>query len=408
MTQVEQSCLMTLNNLLSQDADEWQPIVPTRRHSLPVQSPTTVTSTSFQAFLPVPTPSSALHTLVSNLRHRYDASPNMDIVDNATLLQELDTRVTSLIDNGSIQPRDASLAESLVSLLSHLSRVSDISPDSSHRTPVDLLQATSSNTDIYDTLRQQVLELQSHRDAHALTNGHSQVRRPPVQAVEHAMLWHKIDSGLDEVCRLCRERTEPGPRAYSPTAPSLPPEYEVADYEPPTYDPTEYSETAAAKAAQNVHRPTPSLPVPQSQNSMDEKMRLDLEAVTMAIDRLYLVAPQLSNQRVELKKAKLEKMEQARAGGSATVGDSWRVSRARRKGKAKEILGGGARERGITVSGSKVAEDDVQDLEKILELIGKASTRRIDDQRVTLEGERGMAERIEKARLRDLEKVSNI
>lgn len=395
---------MTLNNLLSQDADEWQPIVPNRRHSMPAQSPTTTVSANFQALLPIPTPSSALHTLVANLRHRYDVSSHdMELVDDASLLRELDNRVTSLVDRGAIHPRDARLAQALVSLLTHLNRVSAISPDSSsHRSPVDFPQATPT-ADVYDTLRRQVLELQTHRDTRALSDG----RRPPIQAVEHAVLWSKIDNDLDEVCRLCRERTESAPRAYSPTAPSLPPEYDLADYEPPTYDPAEYSETAAAKLAHGAHKPAaPSSSFqPQGQNTMDEKMRLDLEAVTIAIDRLYLVAPQLSNQRVELKGAKLEQMKQARAGGSSTVVESWRASRARRKGKAKEVLRSSSRGRSVTLSGNEVAEEDVQDLEKIVELIGKASTRRFDDQRVVLEGERGMAERIERARLRDLEKA---
>ncbi|KAF8478314.1 HECT-like ubiquitin-conjugating enzyme-binding-domain-containing protein [Gautieria morchelliformis] len=400
LTHVEQSCLMTLNNLLSQYADDWQPIVPTRRHSMPAQSPTT-TSVSFQALLPTPTPSSALHTLVTNLRHRYD-SPSRELGpdDDTALLRELDDRVTSLVNSGSIQSRDAHLAQSLVSLLTHLGSLSALSPAAPHRSPVDLLQAHST-TDIYDTLRRQVSELQSHRDAHAPLD--NDTRQTPVRAVEHAMLWSKIDNDLDEVFRLCRERAEPVPRPYSPEAPSLPPEYDVADYEPPTYDPAEYSETAAAKAAQNAHKPTSSVHL-QTQHTQDEKMRLDLEAVTMAIDRLYLVAPQLSNQRVELNGAKLEKMKQARDGGSNTVVEGWRASRARRKGKAKEILGNGLRERGAPISGGNLAEEDAQDLENLFELLGKASARRMNDQSVVLDGERGMAERIEKARLRDLEK----
>ena len=346
---------MTLNNLLSQDANAWQPIVPTRRHSMPAQSPT-ISSAEFQSLLPIPT-SSALHTLVTNLRHRYDSSPHdVGFVDNATLLDELDTRVTSLVDSGSIHPRDARLAQSLVSLLTHLNRVSILSPHSSHRTPVDFLQ-TSSTADIYDILRRQVSELQSHRDAHAPPVCNDPAQVPRVEAGEHDLIWNNIDNDLDEVLHLCRERAEPAPRPYSPDALSLPPEYDINDYEPPTYDPAEYSETAATKAAQSYHKPTSSSMHPQAQSPVEEKMRLDLEAVTMAIDRLYLVAPQLSNQRIELKRAKLEQMEQARAGGSNTIASS-----ARRKGKAKEILGNGLRDRRATTSGTKAAQEAEQEL----------------------------------------------
>ncbi|KAF8591361.1 hypothetical protein K439DRAFT_1327342, partial [Ramaria rubella] len=371
LTHVGQSCLMTLNNLLSHDADEWQPIVPSRRHSMPVQSPTKP-SASFQALLPIPTSSLALHTLVSNLRHRYDSEVHdMEASDDASLLRELDKRVTSLIDNGTIQSRDAPLARSLVSLITHLNRVSVIFPDSSHRSPVELPQPPST-ADIYDTLRRQVSELQSHRDARALVDPEQESNGPPIQVVENAILWNKIDDDLDQVFRLCRERAESVPQPYSPTA-SLPPEYDLGDYEPPTYDPTEYSEAAAAKAAIKPYGTTSLLAPSQSANAMDEKMRLDLEAVTMAIDRLYLVAPQLTNQRVELKRSKLEQMERARAAGS-------------------------------DISPEKKGEKDVQELERMLELIGKASTRRIEGQSVVLDEEGGMAARVEKARLRDLAK----
>jgi hypothetical protein len=110
----------------------------------------------------------------------------------------------------------------------------------------------------------------------------------------------------------------------------------------------------------------------------NEKMRLDLEAVTLAIDRLYLVAPQLLNQRVELKTSKLQEMEKARHAG--------------RQSHKPALPKGKQRER------------DVEELENILDLIGKASERKMADQMVVLEG--GMKSRMEKARQRDMEKAS--
>ncbi|KAJ2926581.1 hypothetical protein H1R20_g10516, partial [Candolleomyces eurysporus] len=104
--------------------------------------------------------------------------------------------------------------------------------------------------------------------------------------------------------------------------------------------------------------------------SNDEKMRLDLEGVAMAIDRLYLVAPQLHNQRAELKASKIAQLERARKEGSTSS----------RKGK----------------------ERDRKELENIIDLIGKASERTLKDQSVVLED--GMQSRLEKAKIKDLAK----
>ncbi|KIJ23402.1 hypothetical protein M422DRAFT_77237 [Sphaerobolus stellatus SS14] len=366
LTNVEQSCLMTLNNLLSQNSSEWHPIVPARRHSFPAKSPT---NANFSSLLGPQGSSSALQTLVENLRNRYSTQDyESSDLDDTSLLSELESRVTMLIEDGSIRPRDAPLARSLVSLLHHIKRLTVLSPKSTHRSPVDFQQPLST-AEIYDTLSQRVSELQSHRDANR-SDSTSQRKRPPIEAVEHAILWHKVDDDLDQVLQLCRERSEPVP--YSPAEGSLPPEYEYDDTELPMYDPAEYLELAATKSAGKSTKVIP--PANYVSTSLDEKMRLDLEAITLAIDRLYLVAPQLSNQRVELKRSKLDQMERARLNGSV-------------KGKAKEG-----------------PERDLRELDRMLELISKASARRYDDQSVVLDGERGMADRLEKARLRDLQK----
>jgi hypothetical protein len=102
--------------------------------------------------------------------------------------------------------------------------------------------------------------------------------------------------------------------------------------------------------------------------SIDEKMRLDLDEVTTAIDRLYRVAPQLHNQRVELKRSKLEELEIARAAQVAPAS----------LGKQKE-----------------------RELERIVDMIGRASERKLVQQTVIL-GD--MDARIERMRQRDLQK----
>ena len=161
----------------------------------------------------------SLHILVSNLRHRDDADMrNVSANDDASLLIELTNRVKDLIDTGVIQPCDVHLAESLISLLTHLNRLSAMSPKSMHQSPIDILQPPSA-TNIYDTLRCQVSELQSHRDVHMLLNSDQSISQPPILVVEHGILWQKIDNDLNEVFRLCRECTDTIPQLTSPNAP---------------------------------------------------------------------------------------------------------------------------------------------------------------------------------------------
>ncbi|KAF8146961.1 HECT-like ubiquitin-conjugating enzyme-binding-domain-containing protein [Mycena galopus ATCC 62051] len=338
---VEKTCLMTLNNLLSGSAP-WNPIVPDRRHSMP-SSPTTSTD---------PASTSALHTLVANLRTRDSLDAMVEIHGNsdAALIHELRNRVDQM--SHTLGPSDAHLAESIVSLLSHFNRLSVLhSADRGARlTPSEdaFDEPFYPPGDLFNTLKPRA----------------PAPNTPPVVAVEKALLWSKIDEELESVVAMCKERTE-----------HLPPQYDVADYQPDT--PPQYADSASIRSygdsstKHGLHSPTLA--------AGNEKMRLDLEAVTMAIDRLYLVAPQLHNQRVELKSSKIAQMENARKQGPASASPS-AVSRGKEKAK----------------------DPDMRDLENILELIGKASERSLKDQSVILDG--GMKTRLERAQQRDVAK----
>jgi hypothetical protein len=183
----------------------------------------------------------------------------------------------------------------------------------------------------------------------------------PVLAVESALLWNRIDEELETVVAICKERAD--------SLDNQPPQYDFVGYQyetPPEY---EYGDRTSIDDAKSRNSASHS-PV-LSTRQFDEKMRLDLEGVTMAIDRLYIVAPQLHNQRVELKSSKLAQME-----------------RASREG---------------TSSRSRKQELDVRELENIFELLGKASERSLKDQSVVLEG--GLTGRLEKAKQREIAKV---
>ncbi|KAJ7869088.1 HECT-like ubiquitin-conjugating enzyme-binding-domain-containing protein [Mycena olivaceomarginata] len=355
---VEKTCLMTLNNLLS-GPTAWNPIVPDRRHSMP-STPVTSTSTDPS--------SSALQTLLANLRNRDppDAMVEIHGSSDTALIHELHNRVAQM--SHTLEPSDAHLAESIVSLLSHFNRLSSIraTDQSARLTPLEdrADEPLYPPGDLFNTLKRQLSDLQVERQSQQEPLAPN---TPPVVAVEKALLWSKIDEELEAVVAMCKERTE--------RLEHLPPQYDVADYQletPPQYD---------SASIRSSHDEKPNGLQSPTLAAGSEKMRLDLEAVAMAIDRLYLVAPQLHNQRVELKSSKLAQMEKARRQGPASAAaPASAVSRGKQKEK----------------------DPDTRDLENMLELIGRASERTLKDQSVILDG--GMKTRLERARQRDVVK----
>ena len=290
--------------------------------------------------------------------------------NDAALLQELQSRVDQLFDSPDESLSvDARLARTLACLLNSLQRLLStcvgglVTTSPLSTTP---LSSTVANPNVYDTLKRSLAELQSDRNLH--THPHSN----PVSVVENALLWSQIDITLEQVMTLCRQRQ----RTLEPLRPSAswdtyPPEYDLAgsptDDILPAYDGPRSSFT---HETQDTKRPSLSHERRVSATIQSEKMRLDLEAVTFAIDRLYLVAPQLLDQRVELKASKMAELEKARQAGKG-------------KGKQKQV--------------------DLRELEQMVELIGKASGREITDQTFVMHTD--TRARQERARRRDSEEV---
>ena len=365
---VQNTCLMALNNLLSEPI-HWHPILPPRRHSMPT-SPVDASSPEET------TPASALRTLVSNLRNHVSHGEMIEVpVDNTEpdLLRELRMRVDTI--SPTLSQTDAGLAQALVNLLTNLSVLSDFQASVS-QIPLHLTKPQSHSntlipppTDVFDTLSRQISELQlEHLSPHS-TSGFSF----PERGLEASLLWSHIEAELEKVVALCKQRVVSLQKTgYD----CLPPQYDIDDYDDletlPDYEAGGRSSLDSPKSLK-----TGSFQ-PQATRSGDEKVRMDLEAVAMAIERLYIAAPQLHNQRVELKSAKLaelEKLERARAEAS-------KFTRA---------------------SSTKVRENDVMELERIVEMIGKASERRLRDQSVILDGNMlERAKRKESAKVRPL------
>lgn len=340
ITAVQNSCLMTLNNLLSVPT-RWQPIVPDRRHSMPASMHCEQASQSY----------SALETLVLNLRnHDGGEIPRKVLDDHTALLEELRDRVDALAP--SMNRQDAHFAQVIVSLLLDLdqlpavSRSWDSPPQASSSTYPSL--GARHPTDLLSTLKKQLGDLQLERKAGASILS----SQSPVQTVQTALLWSKIDRKLETVTALCKDRAD---SHRSPSLDHLPPQYDHDFETPPEYD-AEYQSFSEKAGIQ----PPRSIPSPSISN---EKLRMDFDAVTLAIERLYIVAPQLHNQRVELKSSKLAQMERARLEGP-------KVQPSLSKGK------------------QKAHDRDMRDLDHMLELLGKASDRKLTDQSVVMDSRR--------------------
>ena len=333
--------------------------LPERRHSMPATRASTSSITE-------PSTRLALQTLLNNCRNREAQGEMVETRESATdsdLLHELHIRVKAI--SQSMASSDAVLANSLVSLMLNLNRLSDLQTSTiqfSNRTfnegPSNLVYAPPA-VDIFDTLTRQLSDLQIERlssPAGPFAPGTS-----PLVAVETALLWSRIDSELEHVVSMCKQRTESPPQFMQQD--HLPPEYDIAIYD--SENPPDYEVSGRTSIDDTKSRAGHS-PHAMTVRSVEEKMKLDLEAVAAAIDRLYLVAPQLHNQRVELKSSKLAEMEKARREGTAAI--SQQDSRTRDK------------------------ERDIKELENILDLLGKASERTLRDQSVFLDS--GMQKKV--------------
>ncbi|KAG8705338.1 hypothetical protein FRC08_001714 [Ceratobasidium sp. 394] len=169
---VEQSCLMALNNLFAGviPNDNWRPIVPPRRHSLP----SLVASTSHTVSLADSTP---LYTLVSNLRFQDEGDVMIQASDNdADLLRELGDHVE--LYSELMGDKDARLARLLVTLLQFSGKLSALAPISSSLSPPGLTPSASqplSDSEVYDTLSRQAssIQLQLQDSLPNRTQGHA-------------------------------------------------------------------------------------------------------------------------------------------------------------------------------------------------------------------------------------------
>ena len=377
---VQQSCLTTLSGLVS---------VPTAQ-TLPSSLTDSWSRTD------------VLAALVHTLRARdgiLDVSQSQSIdlqgqgsTDETALLDQLHDLVDALAP--TMHRHDAHLAQAIVALLSDLHQLpaSFSVPPSSY--PSSAAQSVTASTDsdthlALTTLKTRLSSLHMNTPNGTSSSSHP-VRLTPVQTVQTALLWSRIDEQLEAVVALCKARASADSHLHSSDnmdpfsdaahisgeqtvrAPSfdaqhlLPPEYKY-EYDvshedmPPAYP----ADLALAPPSHDrktlldseyppekvVPAPSTSQAVPDAENTAT----LDLDLVTHAIDRLYAVAPQLTNQRVELRHEKIAQMQKA----------------THNKGKSRATM---------------IADD--ADLDKMFYLLGRANSREMADQKVAIDPSR--------------------
>ena len=306
---------------------------------------------------------SALRTLLSNFPQSTYTLP--DSANEASLLVELGKRIVTLADSGLLSSEDGYLSFALISFLSYSNRVFLLSYEEGMREQ-SIFDPWVEPENIFESLYEDLLTLRSKRAAERISSSYDS----PVTAVERDVAW----SGIDENMNLLLAVRMTG-RASMQSYPEseILPEY---DSEPPSYAPS----TSLDKGIPARHTHTsPSLHRSSIQSTSSEKLHMDLENVTSAIDRLYSLAPQIHSQRVELHPAKQEELEFAQLSGTVLkMADRLDHQRADRvestvsprqtslKGKAKAV--------------------DAEDLDGLMDLIGRSQRTRMPEQRVAIPG----------------------
>lgn len=218
-----------------------------------------------------------------------------------------------------------------------------------------------------------------------------------VQIAERALLWGRVDDLSERVGELCRSRDEGTLSSreewllkrngidaglYEASISDLP-EYDTEhSHQPPAYLHTSTSDNIPSRTSLDQKAPLPTVSDlrHQSRHYSSEKMQLDLESISTALERLYLVSPQLVNQRVAPDKRELRERQLAQLGNAIE-----RLSKGRLESQRAAVVEVG--EGGIEKEEERRVRREQREREErqlMFERIEKAAGRTLSDQRVDM------------------------
>lgn len=302
------------------------------------------------------------------------------------LIDELQSRVDAL--SLSLPPTDADLARSLASLLSCIERLLAISRP--HNSPaLEFPTPTTTTTtegSVYANLEREARALKDAREgAEELVGAARDVER-----AERDLLWGRVDDLSERVGALCRERAQPDQppedaekraqwdRDHELVMPTTTDAHDLprysTDHHPPAYfDPTasdcDWEKPPLSPPAECSTSPRQRQP----SAAYSDKMARDLESVSAAIERLYLVSPQLANQRVEPDRRLVRERQLATLGNAIE-----RLSRGRlddQRAAPSPVLD-------TPKTKERLQRMHDAQLDKLIEQIDRAASRTLTDQRV--------------------------
>lgn len=311
--------------------------------------------------------------------------------------------VLSLRGSMLISDADMSFVESIVSVLTHASSLVEDphrhliqyrghDPADYHGSLANLRQSLARllQSSALDTMEKAALESSS---LHAVR-----------QSLESKYLGDASLSLLNDLSR--RHHESSAARVRRPSHDSeLPPEYE---HDPPAYMNSSVEDmTSAAKVRHIQSAPDLGRPLPRSSftSANTEKDQLDLDNVTLAIERLYAVAPQIRDQRVELNPSKRQELELARIMGTVQRLGTRLDSQRAQGGNLPRSMSEHNLAAASSAKGKGRAEDR-EDLENLLEMLSGTERPRLAKQRAALsEDVSARLRRIKAAKAREASEV---
>ncbi|GJN89278.1 hypothetical protein Rhopal_002257-T1 [Rhodotorula paludigena] len=365
------------------------------------------------------------------------AEPAAEAVDGATddtttQLDELHMRVEAVAVE-VLPPTEAELARSITSLVTCIERLANISRGDDERSAAPAaahaaLASDPSFSSVAELLDREASALpRSSRDPAAPAEVLGAARE--VEQAERDLLWGRVDDLSERVKLLSRRRAEGlqeveavgnvgagtqqqeellrTPRSvasdslYDASPSDLPRYSHEQTHLPPAYyldvahQSSDFSDDKKEELDLDKLHPIPSSSVAprvrKVSSATSEKMQRDLDSVTEAIERLYVVSPQLANQRVEPDRRRMRERQLAKLGNAIE-----RLSQGRledQRAVPSPIVGEDEDE--MLTEAQRLArrahaarEKEQRAVDRLLDQIDRAASRTLADQRVELNGKR--------------------